>query len=91
MATNYYKENIERITEQALEQEILNDFDKLKYDAIDYIQQIHSEASNEIIQAGIDTKNTIWESIRQEIANKGYKIVITNDNYGNVTVTMVKG
>ena len=91
MATNYYKENIERITEQALEQEVLNDFDKLKYDAIDYIQQCHREASEEIRQAGIDTENTIWESIKQEIANKGYRIVISDDRNGNVTVAMIKG
>lgn len=91
MATNYYKENIERITEQALEQEVLNDFDKLKYDAIDYIQQRHREASEEIIAAGKETEKTIWDSIKKEISNKGYRIVISDDRNGNVTVTMVKG
>lgn len=91
MATNYYKENIERITEQALEQEVLNDFDKLKYDAIDYIQQRHSEASEEIIAAGNETEKTIWDSIKKEISNKGYRIVISDDRNGNVTVAMIKG
>jgi hypothetical protein len=91
MATNYYKENIERITEQALEQEVLNDFDKLKYDAIDYIQQRHSEASEEIIAAGKETEKTIWDSIKKEISNKGYRIVISDDRNGNVTVAMIKG
>ena len=91
MATSYYKEDIKRITEHTLKQDVLNYIDDLENEAVSYIKDVHSNASNEIIQAGIDTENTIWESIRQEIVNKGYKIVITNDNYGNVTVTMVKG
>ena len=91
MATSYYKEDIKRITEHTLKQDVLNYIDDLEDEAVSYVKDVHSNASKEIIQAGIDTENTIWESIRQEIANKGYKIVITNDNYGNVTVTMVKG
>ena len=91
MATNYYKEDIKRITEHTLKQDVLNYIDDLEDETVSYIKDVHRNASEEIIQAGIDTENTIRESIRQEITNKGYKIVITNDNYGNVTVTMVKG
>lgn len=76
MAANYYKEDIKRITEQALEQEILNDFD---------------DATNEITSIGEETEKTIWDSIKKEISNKGYRIVISDDRNGNVTVAMIKG
>lgn len=76
MAANYYKEDIKRITEQALEQEILNDFD---------------DVTNEITSIGEETEKTIWDSIKKEISNKGYRIVISDDRNGNVTVAMIKG
>ena len=76
MAANYYKEDIKRITEQALEQEILNDFD---------------DVTNEITSIGKETEKTIWDSIKKEISNKGYRIVISDDRNGNVTVAMIKG
>lgn len=76
MAANYYKEDIKRITEQALEQEILNDFD---------------DVTNEITSIGEETEKTIWDSIKKEISNKGYRIIISDDRNGNVTVAMIKG
>lgn len=76
MAANYYKEDIKRITEQALEQEILNDFD---------------DVTNEITSIGKETEKTIWDIIKKEISNKGYRIVISDDRNGNVTVAMIKG
>lgn len=76
MAANYYKEDIKRITEQALEQEILNDFD---------------DVTNEITSIGKETEKIIWDSIKKEISNKGYRIVISDDRNGNVTVAMIKG
>lgn len=76
MAANYYKEDIKRITEQALEQEILNDFD---------------DVTNEITSIGEETEKTILDSIKKEISNKGYRIVISDDKNGNATVAMIKG
>lgn len=76
MAANYYKEDIKRITEQALEQEILNDFD---------------DVTNEITSIGEETEKTIWDSIKKEISNKGYRIIISDDRNGNATVAMIKG
>ena len=45
MATSYYKEGIERITEQALEQNVLNDV----ADIIGDVQACHREAITEIL------------------------------------------
>lgn len=45
MATSYYKEGIERITEQALEQNVLNDV----ADIIGDVQACHREATTEIL------------------------------------------
>ena len=166
MATSYYKEGIERITEQALEQNVLNDI----ADIIGDVQTCHKKATTEILnirnrttdplktegeiigqgkeykddffeylaeqkrsliqkfsdnpngyidddgnnQIGFrgklinidneangiyqnitsleqNTENKIKNDIIAMVAEKGYRIVASNDGNGNVTVTIVKG
>ena len=158
MATNYYSEGIERITEQSLEQELLNDIVDIKNDAIRYIKNAHAnDASKKIIEirdsitdntksegeisgqgkkirddylaysaeqkrdmvqkladTGVrktlteydnattktyndtvaiaqNTENSIEDNIRIMIVEKGYKVITSKDNNGNVTATLVRG
>lgn len=54
MATDYYSEGIERITEQMLEQDVLNDIADIRSDAIKYVKDTWSDTSKELISIGND-------------------------------------
>lgn len=59
MATAYFVETIERITEQQIEEEILGEVDDIRVDANYQIEQIKQSAINEIEQIKTDGVDTI--------------------------------
>lgn len=59
MATAYFVETIERITEQQIEEEILGEVEDIRVDANSQIEQIKQSAINEIEQIKTDGVDTI--------------------------------
>lgn len=59
MATAYFVETIERITEQQIEEEILGEVEDIRVDANSQIEQIKQSTINEIEQIKTDGVDTI--------------------------------
>lgn len=85
MATTYHVENIERITEQQIEEEVLNETESIRSDAINKIESIKDNAI-----ASIDEQKNDAVSSLEDIKEKLKKIDSdTEDIYQNAT-TVIK-
>ena len=98
MATAYHVENIERITEQMIEEEILEETEDIRVDAINNINYVKEQLRklddevNVIYQntakIADGTANTIEKDIRSMIVEKGYALNFVNDGNGNISATI---
>lgn len=95
----YYIEEIENITEQVIEQEILNDIGEMRKDLVKNGDELittaetyNEEINNIYNNTASIAENTIKEienNIKQKIVDKGYAIQITDDGNGNADIALI--
>lgn len=92
MSTAYHVETIERITEQMLTEEVVNDVNKIMWDADTQVKKIKTDAVNEIEKItpeAVNTINKIEQDALKYIASEKRDMIFTlgeNDADGNPAV-----
>lgn len=92
MSTAYHVETIKRITEQMLTEEVVNDVNKIMWDADTQVKKIKTDAVNEIEKItpeAVNTINKIEQDALKYIASEKRDMVFTlgeNDADGNPAV-----